>query len=68
MIGYKKLTLKIYLSFLSLRYDLTFNMTGYIMVFISDIATALNGVYTMKKLQAKVVKYSCIAIACYHHC
>lgn len=36
------------------RYDLTFNLPGYVMVFISDIATALNGVYTMKKLQSKV--------------
>ena len=34
-------------------YDLTFNLTGYIMIFLSDIATALNGVYTMKKLQSK---------------
>ena len=25
------------------------------MVFISDIATAMNGVYTMKKLQSKVI-------------
>ncbi|KAF6036202.1 hypothetical protein EB796_005495 [Bugula neritina] len=32
-------------------YDMTFNLPGYVMVFISDIATALNGVYTMKKLQ-----------------
>ena len=36
------------------RYDLTFNLPGYIMVFISDFATAMNGVYTMKKLQNKV--------------
>ncbi|XP_067945673.1 UDP-sugar transporter UST74c-like [Watersipora subatra] len=34
-------------------YDLSFNLPGYIMIFLSDIATALNGVYTMKKLQAK---------------
>lgn len=34
-------------------YDLSFNLPGYVMVFISDIATALNGVYTMKKLKIK---------------
>lgn len=36
------------------RYDLSFNLVGYVMVFISDFATASNGVYTMKKLQNKV--------------
>lgn len=34
-------------------YDLTYNLPGYVMIFLSDIATALNGVYTMKKLQSK---------------
>lgn len=28
------------------------------MIFISDLATALNGVYTMKKLQIKVSLFS----------
>lgn len=34
-------------------YDLTYNLPGYIMILLSDVATALTGVYTMKKLQSK---------------
>ena len=34
------------------------------MVFISDIATAMNGVYTMKKLQSKVI---ILHMLCFFH-
>lgn len=49
-------------SFLAAIFDLTYDTYGYTLIMINNICTALNAVYTKKKLEAKVSLFTLLLL------